>query len=421
MEPAGDNVVNLRELRFEPANSNDAARAIFSHHFRDVPRCSFAKDDGISQYLGSETGMETFPCSPGEHVPLHQDVPTVASEIPQSSRKLAHRLLRSGFGLSVLLHAVMALAVSYVAVTLPDEDTLVEGVTVISVVIEGEADAAAVSAGQKEEAEEPIEKPVDKQPEPVKQPEVVKNVLPQAAEILKDLPMPQLGAAVPDILVARDTAVTKTEMVAKPVVEEKTVQQPEKDISATVPEPVKDEAKPKPVEPRKPEEAKTVEKKPDLKKQEPQKEKPKKDVKKQEKPVDKAKKKKGNQGDASVTARKGDVDARRKGETASDNSRGDSDNREIGNAARSNYAGVIRKKLMRAKSRIRNPGKGNVTVAFTITADGSVSGLRIAHSSGKEKIDSAALKIVSGAAPFPAIPAEAKRKSWPMSVPMQFK
>src|SRR5262245_36826530 len=109
MRPADSNVVSFKELRFKPANSNDAARAVYAHQFKDVPRCSFAKDDGISQYMGAETGMATFPSAPGDHVALHDDVPNVASEAQAKNAGLGHKLLRSGFAMSVFLHAVAAL------------------------------------------------------------------------------------------------------------------------------------------------------------------------------------------------------------------------------------------------------------------------------------------------------------------------
>jgi protein TonB len=68
-----------------------------------------------------------------------------------------------------------------------------------------------------------------------------------------------------------------------------------------------------------------------------------------------------------------------------------------------------------------SPAKGNVIVTFTILANGTVSGLRIQKSSGKEAVDAAALKVVRAAAPFPPIPAETGKESWPMTLPMTFK
>jgi protein TonB len=60
-------------------------------------------------------------------------------------------------------------------------------------------------------------------------------------------------------------------------------------------------------------------------------------------------------------------------------------------------------------------------VAFTITASGGVSGVRIKGSSGDAGIDATALKVVARASPFPAIPGETGRKSWPMSQEFLFK
>lgn len=415
MKPADEKVIQLKELRFKPANSNDAARAVLSHHFSQVPKCSFAKDDGISQYIGSETGMDAAPASPREHVALHDDVPAIATDTTDYSKKSRFKLLREAFAAALLLHAVAAAAILYVQVPLPPDDSMVEGVTVVSLVVEG-AEAELVSAGEQDAPEEPVEEPVEveiKKPVgPVKEPEPVQA---KTEDILKDVPMPALMSDVPEILTALDKAEAQTEVAPQPVVEQKQVEEePVKELKAAVPEKTEPEIK-SVVEEKKPEEKKAEEKQP-----EPKKEEPKKKPEKKEKPVEK-RRKKGNQADALADSRKGANDSKPKGEANNADSRGASNNRELGNAARSNYKGIVQKKLQRAKSRVRNPGKGSVVVSFTITAGGDVSGLRLAKSSGNEKIDAAAMKIVSSAAPFPAIPAEAGRKTWPMSVPIQFK
>jgi protein TonB len=457
LKPADEKIIRLTELRFKPANSNDAARAVLSHHFSQVPKCSFAKDDGISQYLGSETGMQPAPVSPREHVALHEDVPAIASETADGSRKSRFKLLREAFAAALLLHAIAAFAIFYVKVPLPKEASLVEGVTVISLVVDAENDAAQRASGDKDPVKEPVEepvekpiaveiknpveKPVEKPAEPVRLPEPVQA---KTEEILNDLPIPALGAAVPEILAARDDAMPKAE-IAAPLPVEEPIEQPQvKEITAVIPEKkLKPEVKPEPglktaeplphpvSKPRdvkkvmndkpKPVEKKPEEKKPEEKKPEPKKEELKKKPEKKKKPEEKRQTVKGNRGKDASDTTKGRKGAKDKKSTADDSSRGASNNREIGNAARSNYKGLIEKKLARAKSRVRNPGSGKVTVAFTITANGDVSGLRITRSSGNEKIDAAALKIVDKAAPFPAIPAEAGGKSLPMSMPVWFK
>lgn len=52
-------------------------------------------------------------------------------------------------------------------------------------------------------------------------------------------------------------------------------------------------------------------------------------------------------------------------------------------------------------------GKGTVTIAFTLNQDGSIAYAKVAKSSGRKRIDKAALNHVKRAAPFPRPPAEA--------------
>jgi periplasmic protein TonB len=61
-----------------------------------------------------------------------------------------------------------------------------------------------------------------------------------------------------------------------------------------------------------------------------------------------------------------------------------------------------------------------VHVSFSVGANGGVSAIRIARSSGYAVLDEAALATVQRAAPFPAIPAGAGRSSWTFSVPLAF-
>lgn len=441
VKPA-DNLVSLAELRFKPANSNDAARAVFAHHFVNVPRCSFAKDDGISQYMGSETGIGTFPDAPGVHVQLHADTPTIQSETPENSGNLRRKLLRGGFALSIFLHVAAAVAIGYVTLTLPEEPPMEDGVTSITIVVEGEADADARAAGDVEKTEEPendpvvepelkpvekepvkpIEKVADKQPEPIKQPEIQKPVQQTVEDILKDVPMPELGTDVPEILAAQQSEI-KAEIAIKPMPTEEKVEPPvEKQIPVAAQPLAHPVSKPREIQTvveKKPEQM-PAEKKPEANKDEPKKKAVEKPEKKNDKPKEKPRQIKGDQGNQSNNARRGDVDSNNKGK-ASSNSIGESDNRQIGTAARTNYKGLVNRKLARAKGRIPSPAKGKVTVTFTITASGGVSELKVANSSGKPALDAAALQVVRAASPFPAIPADAGRKSWRMVVPMTFK
>jgi protein TonB len=415
VKPA-DKMVSLAELRFKPANSNDAARAVFSHHFVNVPRCSYARDDGISHYLGSETGMETFPASPGIDAPRVVDVPEIRGEPPEASGSPHRKLLRGGFALSVFLHAAAAIAIGYATLTLPDDADLEEGTLSVTLVVEGNAETDARAAGAAEEVEKSEDNPVEKQPakpvekaaeeqqEPVKQPDVQKPRQVTTETILKDVPMPVPDADLPDILTALTEAEATTETAAKSPSEEK--------AEPSVAKPVEQEKEP--VEKKAEEQPKPVEQKAEPQKQEPKKQPEKK------KPTEKRKQNRGDQGEQASNARKGEVDADNKGK-ASTNSRGDSPDKEVGNAARSNYKGLVYRKLARAKGRIQSPAKGKVTVTFTVLANGAISGLKVTQSSGKPAIDSAALKIVRTASPFPPIPSETGWKSRFMIVPITFK
>jgi protein TonB len=76
----------------------------------------------------------------------------------------------------------------------------------------------------------------------------------------------------------------------------------------------------------------------------------------------------------------------------------------------------LRNALRRAGGR-----SGEVLVRFTVLANGSVSGISIARSSGNAALDDAGVTLVRRAAPFPPIPAAAGRSSWTFDVPLAFR
>tara|TARA_R110002110_G_scaffold21148_1_gene84266 strand:- start:4664 stop:5644 length:981 start_codon:yes stop_codon:yes gene_type:complete len=79
-----------------------------------------------------------------------------------------------------------------------------------------------------------------------------------------------------------------------------------------------------------------------------------------------------------------------------------------GNAAASNYPGLVMRKLSRAgKPRVN--ARGTAVVAFSIAANGGLSSVSLARSSGSAELDQAALQLVRGAGPFPEPPAGARR------------
>ncbi|MCR8546708.1 TonB family protein [Salipiger sp. P9] len=82
--------------------------------------------------------------------------------------------------------------------------------------------------------------------------------------------------------------------------------------------------------------------------------------------------------------------------------------KQSGNAAASNYPGQVMRKLSRVP-RPRMNVRGATVVAFRISGTGGLAGVSVARSSGSSALDSAALKVVQRAAPFPAPPAGAQR------------
>lgn len=74
-----------------------------------------------------------------------------------------------------------------------------------------------------------------------------------------------------------------------------------------------------------------------------------------------------------------------------------------GRASSSNFRGRVRAHLARHKRRVGSK-RGTAVIAFTVTASGSVTGIRLARRSGVAAIDKAAIAMVRRASPFPSIP-----------------
>jgi periplasmic protein TonB len=130
----------------------------------------------------------------------------------------------------------------------------------------------------------------------------------------------------------------------------------------------------------------------------------------------------GSGGNSTADARRGQTDGQEDGK-ASAASKGGRQS-AVGNAAVSNYPGKIVSKLRRA---LRYPAeakrkklRGEVQVAFTVSAGGGVGGVRVVRGSGSPVLDKAAVDAVHRAAPFPAIPENAGRSNWPFTVPLAF-
>ncbi len=79
-----------------------------------------------------------------------------------------------------------------------------------------------------------------------------------------------------------------------------------------------------------------------------------------------------------------------------------------GNAAASNYPGLVMQRISRVP-RPRSGSRGTAVVAFSISASGGLAGVSIARTSGSATLDSAAVRMIHTAAPFPPPPSGARR------------
>jgi protein TonB len=302
--------------------------------------------------------------------------------------------------------------------------TMLDAKPVETVAAEPVADAQSV------EPVEPVE-PVESTAEtltPVEatpvEPETPAPVAPVAEpEPVEPAPQEQTTAAAaetaPEIL-ATDTAQPVDENVVAPsaqtvteapagTVAEPVPEEPFQTLAAVAPIP-----EPRPEAPRPEKPAEKVEKKRAPEKKEPAKPREQKSAEKRAA---------GSGGNAKADARRGEADGQADGKTVA-RSKGGSRQSTAGNAAVSNYPGKVVSKLRRAQrypsEAKRKKQQGEAWVAFTVSANGGIGGVRLMRSSGSPVIDKAAIETVRRAAPFPAIPKDAGRSSWPFAVPLMF-
>ncbi|SPJ30691.1 energy transducer TonB family protein [Falsiruegeria mediterranea] len=80
-----------------------------------------------------------------------------------------------------------------------------------------------------------------------------------------------------------------------------------------------------------------------------------------------------------------------------------------GNAAASNYPGLVKRKIHRARRKSVKV-RGLARVSFRIADSGALAAVSISRSSGSNRLDQVALAQVRAAAPFPKPPAGARRR-----------
>ncbi|MEA3276474.1 MAG: energy transducer TonB, partial [Pseudomonadota bacterium] len=93
-------------------------------------------------------------------------------------------------------------------------------------------------------------------------------------------------------------------------------------------------------------------------------------------------------------------------------------------AAEAGYLAELQRAIARHRfypRKARRDGlEGVVRVFFVIEADGRITGVRIAGSSGSKLLDEAAVKTLNRLGRFKPIPGEIGRKRWPLRVPINF-
>lgn len=281
-------------------------------------------------------------------------------------------------------------------------ETRIAGGEEVAVMMIGDAFADAIMAGEEVDAAEAVDEaepvePVAEAAQAVE--EVVQPVDKEAAEAVSEdvqanEPLQALAA-----LSDPQSPVAVSEEILKPV-PDPPVPQPRPKVGKKPPEKQKPKKKAVKQQPKKAK-AETKPKKPAVK------------TKTKTTAKTRAKKKKGSGGKQKANARK----------SASGSKTAKRSNR-AGNASVSNYPGKVHRKVSRA---IRYPKqarakrlRGQAVVSFVVRSNGSVSGIRVARSSGHSILDNAAVDTVRRAAPFPPIPSGAGRSSWAFSVPLAF-
>lgn len=121
----------------------------------------------------------------------------------------------------------------------------------------------------------------------------------------------------------------------------------------------------------------------------------------------KAQEKAPPKGNAQQNARAGETAGKA---TAKARASGNAGQRQAaGNAAASNYPGVVMRKISRAgKPRVN--ARGAAVIAFSIGNAGGIASVSLARSSGSAALDKAAVRMVRNAGPFPKPPQGALRR-----------
>lgn len=144
--------------------------------------------------------------------------------------------------------------------------------------------------------------------------------------------------------------------------------------------------------------------------------KPKPQTQQAKKPAPKPAPQKTTQGNSNQNAKAGTTRGTANA-TAKQQGSGNAKKRQAGNAAVSNYPGLVNRHL----ARVRKPSlnrRGTVRVSFSIASSGGLGGVSVSGSSGSSQLDQAAVQMIRRAAPFPRPPAGAQTR---FTISIQFR
>ncbi|MBB3451932.1 protein TonB [Rhizobium sp. BK313] len=428
-----------------------AGDSMNDNHPSVLPGHELAGLDGVPRPPAAEavahysrfTQIGSFPDHPAEPVPDASEPPIMDALTERPDRALATIRRSVTFAClgSFLFHAAIVTALLVTMVAAP-EDAEEEAGDTVSVIMLGSSDLDQMSAGEESAEPQPEQVTADAvQPETVQptdvKPTEAEAVQPQptavqpveAAEAVQPTPETVEAAqpSQPQQQVSPETAVSpEPEVLATQAPAETTVVQP---ITASV-QPTNaeaDEVRPtetKPVEVQPTETAQAAI--PPTEVLTPV-EKPVQQAKPIERPKDIVKKqapkavkvKAGSGGESEQDSKKGSAEGT---ETAQSDTNSLTDGRRTGSgsAALANYPGKVQSRIRRAVRLSSKYEKGiTIRVRLTIGADGELSSLSVARSSGIPELDQAVTDGVRRAAPFPPLPPEWGKPSWSFTQEVQ--
>ncbi|MEM9967985.1 MAG: TonB family protein [Pseudomonadota bacterium] len=112
-------------------------------------------------------------------------------------------------------------------------------------------------------------------------------------------------------------------------------------------------------------------------------------------------------GNSQTAERRGSTDGARDAQAQTASANVNARAQQAGNAAVSNYPGMVMRRIQRRKP--NTSLRGTATVSFRIAPSGALAALSLSKSSGSARFDQLALSTIRRAAPFPEPPPGAKR------------